>query len=342
MPRHSERSKTHSDALLRVKEKAVANLLTTHVRIRHFAALAATSSPEENVVGIGLGQKLVKGKATSAMAVRIYVRRKLPNDAVATRHALPSKIDNVPTDVVEVGRLRAQPARIPKERQRARPARPGCSIGFAFEGAEEDYVMAGTFGALVTDGSKLYILSNNHVIANENELEIGAPIFQPGRLDGGKLRGDKIAELTQFVRMKFGGRSWNVVDAAIAEVLKTSLVRTAVLPKVGKLQSATPLEVREKMRVHKTGRTTGYTTGRVIDVAADMRIEYDGKIAAFRDQILIEGDEGDFSDEGDSGSLIVDRKTQRAVGLLFGGSAQVTIANHLTDVLSALQVELKI
>jgi hypothetical protein len=38
--------------------------------------------------------------------------------------------------------------------------------------------------------------------------------------------------------------------------------------------------------------------------------------------------------------LIVDRKTGRATGLLFAGSASHTIANHIEDVLAALQVSL--
>jgi hypothetical protein len=35
--------------------------------------------------------------------------------------------------------------------------------------------MAGTFGCLVTDGTKRFILSNNHVLANENALPLEQP-----------------------------------------------------------------------------------------------------------------------------------------------------------------------
>lgn len=35
-------------------------------------------------------------------------------------------------------------------------------------------MMAGTSGALVQDGSGVYILSNNHVLANENLLKLGS------------------------------------------------------------------------------------------------------------------------------------------------------------------------
>ena len=80
------------------------------------------------------------------------------------------------------------------------------------------------------------------------------------------------------------------------------------------------------MRVMKTGRTTGHTIGRIVDVAADTNVPYKDKqgnefIATFTNQILIVGARGTFSTNGDSGSLIVDGVTKRATGLLFAGSS---------------------
>lgn len=49
--------------------------------------------------------------------------------------------------------------------------------------------MAGTFGAVVTKAGKRFILSNNHVLAENGLISLGAPIFQPGLLDGGKPYG---------------------------------------------------------------------------------------------------------------------------------------------------------
>jgi hypothetical protein len=47
-----------------------------------------------------------------------------------------------------------------------------------------------------------------------------------------------------------------------------------------------------------------------------------------------------FSDAGDSGALILERATGKAVGLLFAGSASHSAANHIDDVLAALHVQL--
>jgi hypothetical protein len=56
--------------------------------------------------------------------------------------------------------------------------------------------------------------------------------------------------------------------------------------------------------------------------------------------IIVIGDRGGFSDAGDSGSLIVERKSKRPVGLLFGGSLSHTIANYIGDVLQELGVKI--
>jgi hypothetical protein len=321
--------------ILAAKEAAVQNFLPTTAPAAEFAALTASTAPEQNIVGVGIGRKLKKGKATDTIAIRFYVERKVPKSAVPKADVVPASIGGVPTDIIETGRLFAQQGTTPIARTRLRPAKGGCSIGFEGDG----FVMAGTLGCLVTDGKDSFILSNNHVIANENSLPLKSPIFQPGTLDGGSTAKDRIASLTKMIKI-LTLPSDNHVDAAIAALDKKSLGSPLILPKVGKLSSSTTIPAAEKMRVHKHGRTTGYTQGRVTDIAADVNIQYDFGVARFVDQIVIVGDEGSFSDSGDSGSLIVDRKTNRATGLLFAGSQSHTIANPIDEVLTALGVTL--
>jgi len=200
--------------------------------------------------------------------------------------------------------------------------------------------MAGTFGAVVAAGGTRHILSNNHVLANENSLSVGSPIFQPGLLDRGNPNRDQIARLTRFVALQ--SEQPNSLDCAIAEILDDQNVSPAFLPKVGRLKSPQPITATEGMRVEKVGRTTGYTTGVIFDLSADVKIEYELGILTFFDQILIRGSEGMFSDRGDSGSVIVDRTTRRATALLFAGSDSHTIANPLADVLAQLGVTMVI
>ena len=109
---------------------------------------------------------------------------------------------------------------------------------------------------------------------------------------------------------------------------------------MGRLKSPQPIAATEGMRVEKVGRTTGYTTGVVFDLSADVKIEYELGILTYLDQILIRGSSGMFSDRGDSGSVIVDRAKRRATALLFAGSASHTIANPLEEVLAQLGVSM--
>lgn len=332
------------DRLLRAKLAAATRLLRAAPprAAPGLVRRAVSVRPEENVVGVGIGLKLIDGRPTAIRAVRIYVVRKLARRAVPAEFLLPDAIEGVPTDVIEAGRFQPLPATVPMRRQRLRPARPGCSIGFQLTGSETGLVMAGTLGAVVTTNGTRYILSNNHVLANENRLPIGSPIFQPGLLDGGNAATDQIARLTRFVPIAIAHP--NAVDAAIAEVLAPpdNYVRATVLPRVGRLASASPAAAVEAMLVHKVGRTTGYTMGTVFDISADVTVPFDTGDVIFQDQILIRGQRRMFSDQGDSGSLIVERGSKRAIGLLFAGSPRYTVANPIEAVLNQLGVTLVI
>jgi hypothetical protein len=326
------------EKLLSAKHEALTQLLSPTTAPPRLAAFAASSHPDHNVVGIGIGYKITNGKLTTQRCIRIYVDLKLAKTAMPKDFVLPPRFKGVLTDVVETGRFRPLPAVVPRERRRLRPARPGGSVGFQFTGNQAGFVMAGTFGAVVAADGARHILSNNHVLANENALPLGSPIFQPGLLDHGNPNTDRIGTLTRFVALTAGQA--NAVDCAIAAVLNPKTVRATFLAKVGRLKSPEPIAATEGMRVEKVGRTTGYTTGVVFDVSADVKIEYDLGMLTFQDQILVRGTTGMFSDRGDSGSVIVDRGTKRATALLFAGSASHTIANPLMDVLAQLGVSM--
>ena len=79
-----------------------------------------------------------------------------------------------------------------------RPVPGGISIGHT-------EITAGTFGCLVKRGSDTYILSNNHVIANSNDAQVGDVIIQPGPVDGGTSPADDIARLAEFIPMSYQG-----------------------------------------------------------------------------------------------------------------------------------------
>jgi len=169
-----------SDNLLRAKQSAVNQFLVVTTAVPRLAAFAASTRPQDNVVGVSIGYKVTKGKPTAKRCIRFYVYRKIVNESNSQGFRAPAHIDGVPTDVIETGRFLALPAAVPRQRRRLRPAQPGCSVGFQFTGDQAGFVMAGTFGAVAVANGTRYILSNNHVLANENSLPVGSRIFQPG------------------------------------------------------------------------------------------------------------------------------------------------------------------
>jgi hypothetical protein len=314
---------------------------TATSRLSLFAATVSTT-PAQNVVGVGVGTKFTDGKETSTKCVRFYVATKIHKDALTKKQLLPGKVDGVPTDVIVTGPFR-QFSTASDNKLKRRPVRPGTSIGFEFPPPKDNFVMAGTFGAVVTKGGKQFILSNNHVLAENGLIALGGRIFQPGLLDGGNAATDQVAQLTKFIQIK--PNVFNKVDCAIARFLPGAPVNPRHMPSVGKLGSTVPIAAAVNMLVMKTGRTTGHTRGQIFDVSADVTVPYEDKngnefLGRFSNQILIVGTPGSFSTNGDSGSLIVDRATSRATGLLFAGSSTHTIANHIEDVLAALGVSL--
>ena len=68
--------------------------------------------------------------------------------------------------------------------------------------AHED-VTAGTLGWYCEKDDRLLVLSNNHVLANENKGDKGDPILQPGPHDGGQKPEDVCGELFDFVPIRF-------------------------------------------------------------------------------------------------------------------------------------------
>ncbi|MDE2635924.1 MAG: hypothetical protein OXI30_06130 [Chloroflexota bacterium] len=147
------------------------------------------------VVGVAVGFRNYKEQATDQLALAVLVQQKKPIEALSADDIVPSDVNGAKTDVVEVGRLEA----LVNPRDRFRPNIPaGVSIGHY-------KVTAGTLGAIVFDrntGEPL-ILSNNHVLANSNDAEIGDAILQPGPTDHGVRPDDVVAKLHRFEMLRF-------------------------------------------------------------------------------------------------------------------------------------------
>jgi hypothetical protein len=284
------------------------------------------------------------------------VKKKVDAGQLSGQDLVPAAVAGIPTDVVQTGVIRALQA----PTGRFRPAPGGVSVGHIA-------ITAGTLGCWVTKDGQKVMLSNNHVLANSNDAEIGDPILQPGPFDGGNFPQDHIANLTQFVPISFEGdpsecpfanaviavfnagcrvissntrykviklqADDNLVDAAIATPLDPADVKDEIL-NIGPIQGTVVGELG--MAIKKSGRTTGLTTGQILQVDVTVNVQYgEGRIARFTDQLMA----GAMSQGGDSGSAVLD-DNDRLTGLLFAGSDTTTIINRIENVFSALGISL--
>ncbi len=286
-----------------------------------------------NVIGIGIGWRHNKrlGFDKKEICIVVNVNKKVPEAQLLSNQLIPKWINDVKTDVLETFEIvapRPIEEAVDLRKGRMRPAKGGVSIGHI-------KITAGTLGCLVRKEKESLILSNNHVLANENDANHEDPILQPGPIDGGKDPEDRIAYLENFIPIHFG-YNMNYVDAAVAKPISEDLVSNEVL-EIGKPTGV--IEPTLGLKVIKSGRTTGLTHGEIVQVATTQRVRYRKGVALFDDQIVIHP--GSFSKGGDSGSAIfVDDNTRRICGLLFAGSARVTVANPISNVLNTLGVSL--
>jgi hypothetical protein len=296
----------------------------------------------KNVVAVGISEKVSHGERTGTLALTFYVDRKLPLSKMKANVAVPPAVPEaisgssvIPTDVVAIGQPRLEVVKDLKNPLAVRkPLQPGYSIGHV-------KVTAGTFGAIVTKDGKFLILSNSHVLANSGNAKKGDKILYPGSADSGKAPQDIVGKLYDFVKFKVGDDFLNKVDCAVALPLDdrlgdlTSEIKGLFIPK------GTTKAVRD-MEVVKVGRTTGQTKSRVRDVNFRLILNYPGvgKVG-YLDQIFCER----YTNGGDSGSLVVDTQTGKAVGLHFAGfpdkhGVKGSVCNPIDEVLKALEVRL--
>jgi hypothetical protein len=287
-----------------------------------------------NVVGVGIGPKMRAGMRSGETAVVVLVNKKMSEAQLQAESVVPAHLEGVATDIIEVGEIR-----LLGRTSLSRPAHPGASIGHY-------KVSAGTFGAVVYDRKTKcpLILSNNHILANitngrDGRSEIGDPIYQPGSYDGGTSE-DVIGNLYNFIPIQYetkgaGGKKGaaNRVDAAVAQPVSPDVISSEIID-IGNVIGVAKPEMN--MKVKKSGRTSGLTSGRVRVMHTTLKVDMDdNRYAVFEDQIVTDM----VSKPGDSGSLVVNENNE-AVGLLFAGSDRSAIFTPIQNVLDALKVTL--
>ena len=311
-----------------------------------------TIREKENVVGYSkqLRNRIKDGKEVEEEVVRIYVSKKVDLFTLNLRDQIPKEVDGVPTDIMEIGEVRALNLHPLTYVKRLRPLVAGISIG-------NWAITAGTLGWFFKDGKGREMLGSNAHVFAANPLvssSIEKRIVQPGRYDSGGVSEDVVGEY--YWHQPLGGSSCTIsnvitkflngcsfilrrrtrfelmqterakIDFAVAEPTTNYELKLYTadacegfigLGFAGSNQASffckaqhirgvgwTPIDKTTEPVVigeiiHKIGRTTEYTSGRVVDDSVYVRVNYGrSNYVEFDDVILTEamlegGDSGD-------------------------------------------------
>ncbi|MFG2350175.1 hypothetical protein [Streptomyces phaeochromogenes] len=313
--------------LLALKERAAAQLM----RI-------------PGVTGVGLGGRERAGRPTGEIVLKVFVRRKRPLAELTPSQTLPPQFEGVGVDVSELSVATPAPADtdpLPPED----PLIPGASTTTNFDWDTKRYrpligggrlqadvigVGRGTLGCLLvhsTDPSKVYALTNYHVVAAIVAGQL--PVVNVTRIGHPGLTPSPVKNLKAGIGVFAGGGLDTVRDAALVQ-LDVGTKWRAEIVEIGPVTGPYTVTVEDARRltyqVRKRGARTRLTGGIVESVNTTITSRTDGVLTTRNNVLVVKPNPNDtireggtliFSDGGDSGSVVVNDNAQ-VVALHYG------------------------
>ena len=284
---------------------------------------------------MGIGRKIVEGKATDKLTLRIYVAKKRALSRLSSDEKVPEAIRffsrkakrdvRLVTDVIET-----PPAQFEFDPEdNIRPVPGGVSGGIPGH--------TGTIGGWVWDNTDdtIVMLSNDHVFEHTADVDI----IQRGSADGGSTPADKIGDVKRGIVRS--ATIPNTVDCAIGDP-DTSDIYDLTVAEIGPAVYAIEVPLLD-MLVEKYGQTTRHTFGEIQDT------DWSGTVGGlpFEDCLYVDivPPSEDWSAGGDSGSLVFsqtpiseDSDIKPVVGLHFAGGGTHGIECKIQNVFSRLDL----
>lgn len=285
-----------------------------------------------NVTSVGIGGRVRAGQRIPELVLKVYVDVKVPADQLAPSERIPSEIEGLPTDVVQMPTVGTTAAAAPappgrpaipfakRDTEKPRPLLGGSQM--QGELADTDYM--GTLGCIMvstTNAAKAYALTNWHVMQGHNHRDptIGdTKAGQPTNNDSStKCCSDIIGTLAA------GARN-NTTDAALIE-LKPGTEWKAEVLEIGPLTDEHPVESGEAgthPAVRKRGALSKLSGG-VIESVNTTPVTVDG--FTYQNVMIITPNANTavdatdpyfFGQHGDSGAVVVNNANQ-VVGVFF-------------------------
>lgn len=349
-----------TDTQFKAEERALRELLASGVE-QKLRAL-----PNVFHVSVGLKES-ARRLVTDRLCFRVYVRHKKSLAELAPEQRVPPEIGGIPTDV------NVMPApTLQADNTRYRPIKGGIQISNGRWDLDPPGtpagVIIGTLGCMAIDkNNKDEVFLSNHHVLQGHATGPDIPIYQPAPIwfpnhkapvtvpSQVTSNADRIAVVSRTV---FNTK----VDAGIAKIDVSSCCHCCGIHFSNEINglsvSGTPHRTIEGdepaaagMTVFKVGATTLRTEGKVVDTnVPDFVIPHGSTNKTFTGQMSIQNVDTtkQFSDVGDSGAVVVN-DSSKIVGLLFAGGQLITgapqpfvsYANHIAEVLTALNIEIK-
>ena len=344
-------------------------------------AFAAFATPLANVHATGVGIRYKNGEyVPGEHVIKVFVFDKVEGDVpgipstYGNNGQIPVDVEYLPIQAIRATKKKggkggkkhaagaqaevvgaaaapiATPQALAPQQERIRPIVGGISI------SPLNANFVGTLGCFLlrhnVDTDEIFVLSNNHVLADVDRLPQGTRIVQPGPEVPPFLTDPQnaFAALHTTIPLQFPAVSaqpvFNRFDAALANVTNGQIIQRGSMFGMARAGEANPnnlpvydpsrvVSPEPDMRVMKMGRTTGFTRGRITatnvqGVEVNYGTQQFPRIAVFRGITVIVGDGGQpFSRPGDSGSVILEESTGHPVALLFAGDGVKTMACDL-------------
>jgi hypothetical protein len=282
-------------------------------------------------MGFGFGAKLIGGVPQEALAIGMYVVRKVSardvHPAFLAERLVPGILGkDYLTDVIAVGRPQllhhvgySYPLRMPG----------GIHISDSKGTAE------GTLGGWVADENDTpYLLSCWHCCDGVPSGGIGNDVLQPPG-------GNSIAKIEVSIDPRTCPTGTVTIDAILAKIDDTARAGDFIL-RIGEIRGTRQIN-QTYVKVRKSGVTTHLTTGGVVHLSSTLTRLWAPLLNQFinyEKQLMIQPEPitGPFVDNGDSGSVLVDADNY-AVGLVVGGTNSppyMALATPIVDVINAI------
>ncbi|MEZ4811865.1 MAG: trypsin-like serine protease [Allomuricauda sp.] len=290
----------------------------------------------EGVTAVDIDYKISQGVITHEMAIIVFVEKKRN---VPKGRQIPKTIKGIKTDVWEgsffpfqlVSEQEIAERTVSPQDDIADPIVGGVSVG------PFDRDMYGTLGiVLTTEYGANMMISSAHVLASSPHTVQGDPISQPALPFGGHWPQSYAGSFF----MGFLGQPYNV-DAALTTIPTRNAVPKAIMTIGGTTGHDVTFPGDD---VAKFGRTTQFTTGKVVSDTLTFTLNYPyfGQHTYYNQLRIQQLDSLDaFAEPGDSGAIVVN-EDREVVGMVMGGGRTATgnhytVANPIDDIIRTFE-----